>query len=165
MARSYSFEHFTAAQPAVSPWKRASTHEKQMLNRGPLQYGHAHARTGMIYQQHREEYARQEAMRIPEVKQEFQGPEASSPRQVQEVVARVDLFGREGLEELGRLALESVRQAAREALRGRPLRGARRLADDAVSGTLKVVREASERVSRLASDLSAEQTAKGRSSR
>ena len=166
MSRSYSFEHFTAAKPVVSPWKRASAHEKQTMTRAPmpLQYGHAHAHTELIYQRHREEHARQEAMRIPEVRQEPQGAEAPPPMQAREA-RRPRLFEREGLQELGWRAVDSVRRAAREAARGRPLQGMRRLADDAVSGTLEVVREASDHVSRLASDLSTEQAKKPRSSR
>lgn len=158
MARSYSFDHFTAARPAVSPWKRASSHEKQTLTHGhgpePIHYGQAHARTGMLYQQHREDFERLQSVKEPQVSARSRDVEE------QQESSRVDLFGREGIQEIKRLAVDSVKRAARSAARGRPLQGARQLASDAVSGTLRVVREAADRTSRLASELSTEQAKK-----
>lgn len=159
MPRTYSFDHFTAVKPATSMWKRPDSHGQRSVSRGssPLRYGHAHARTEQLYQQHREEYSLQERLPGAEPRPQAQRPamEEASPMGTAEP-RQVDLFGREGLQELGRLAVQSVRRAAREALRGRPLQGMRQLADDALSGTLKVVREASDRTARLASDLSTE---------
>jgi hypothetical protein len=56
-----------------------------------------------------------------------------------------DESGREGLRGMAQQAVTSVLQAAREATRGKPLVGAKKLATGAVSGALKVVREVSAR--------------------
>lgn len=157
MPRTYSFDHFTAVKPAMSLWK-SNAHGKRSASRGsiPLHYGHSHARTEQLYQQHREEHALQEILPGAEPRAQVPDLEAAPPMQASEP-KQADLFGREGIRQLGRLAMDSMLRAAREALRGHPLQGVRQLAGDAVSGALKVVREASDRTARLASDLSAEQ--------
>ncbi len=161
MPRTYSFDHFTAAKPAPSVSKRASTQARQPLkselhtHSGAVHYGHAHSRTEQLYRQHREEHERQEAMRGPAAS----GSQAKAPSARLEADSPREMDGERApsgdLRTLARGAVDSVRQAAREALKGRPLQGARKLAGEAVSGALRVAREVSARTARSSEDIGA----------
>lgn len=164
MPRTYSFDHFTATKPAISVGKRAQTQRSVPLkselqsHAGALHYGHAHSSTGELYKKHREEHDRLEAMRPPrEEREAFAGESVETgAREEADFASDGELeFSREGLKDMAQSALGSVKQAAREALRGRPLVGARRLAGEAVTGALRVARQVSARTSRSLDNSSA----------
>jgi hypothetical protein len=163
MARVIQSEHFNANQPLLSRQRRGGGPEHQasskgsipLSNDGAVHYGHSHAKTEELYRKHREEHELMEAMRInaqEDAQQEQEPLEASEEfekRQAEdiprdEVLPTADSAGLD-LKELAQQAVSSVVQAGREAIKGRPLVGARQLADDALSGTLRVVREVSAR--------------------
>lgn len=123
---------------------------------GQLHYGRQHAQTAELYHQHREE--REFTARFSEAQVEPQGGEAPPMEAREEPIIKgkqelpkappAEGFGLESLKGMAQQAVSSVRQAAREAARGRPLEGARKLAGDTVSGVLRVAREVSTRRAR-----------------
>lgn len=159
MARAIQSEHFNANQPLLSRQRRAggpeqyaaSKESSPLSNDGAIHYGHSHAKTEELYRKHREEHELLEAMRITSQEDSQQEPlearEAFEQRQVEDV-PRDDVLPTDSgldLKQLAQQAVSSVVQAGCEAIKGRPLVGARQLADDALSGTLRVVREVSAR--------------------
>ncbi|WNG13696.1 hypothetical protein [Cystobacter fuscus] len=126
-----------------------------------VHYGHAHARTEQLYQERRARYElkkQQEAAQAAREQQAHTHEEAapSVEAHASETAPRTpDLenpgessgegFGRERVKELALDAVKSVLGAAREAVHGHPLVGARKLAGDALSGALKVAREVTSR--------------------
>ncbi|ATB35120.1 hypothetical protein CYFUS_000532 [Cystobacter fuscus] len=134
-----------------------------------VRYGHAHARTEQLYQERRARYelkkqqeaaqaAREQQARkheeLPSVeartsKASAQTPHAQTPHMEDSGEGpgegTGEGFGRERVKELALDAVKSVIGAAREAVHGHPLVGARKLAGDALSGALKVAREVTSR--------------------
>lgn len=147
--RTYSFDHFKADKPEPSTTNPGGAEQPALAEQakptvppseeGQLHYGRQHARTAELYQKRREERERAEQMRVSEAQQEPLGAEAPP------MDAREEEPGREVLKDLAQDAVASVVQAAREAAKGRPLTGARKLAGDAMSGVLRVAREVSAR--------------------
>jgi hypothetical protein len=117
-----------------------------------VRYGHAHARTEQLYQERRARYElkkQQEAAHAAREQQarkheETPSMEASTSQAAPESL-HLEGFGRERVKELALDAVKSVMEAAREAVHGHPLVGARTLAGDALSGALKVAREVTSR--------------------
>ncbi|EPX59749.1 hypothetical protein D187_002493 [Cystobacter fuscus DSM 2262] len=125
-----------------------------------VRYGHAHARTEQLYQERR---ARYELKKQQEAAQAAREQQARTHEESPSVEARAsetaprtphlesagenasEGFGRERVKELALDAVKSVIGAAREAVHGHPLVGARKLAGDALSGALKVAREVTSR--------------------
>jgi hypothetical protein len=143
---------------------------------GQLHYGRQHAQTAELYRKHREERERAEQMRVSEAQPE---PEAAPreateqqaarpPRQDMKEQSRAEQSRAEqsraeqpqaleadeaeptGLKGLAQQAVSSVLAAAKEAARGKPLSGARKLAGEAVSGARRVAQEVSARAGRSA---------------
>ena len=122
-----------------------------------VRYGHAHARTEQLYQERRARYElkkQQEAAQAAREQQagqheedpsvEAPSVEAHASEPAAETV-HLEGFGKERVKELALDAVKSVLGAAREAVHGHPLVGARKLAGDALSGALKVAREVTSR--------------------
>ena len=115
-----------------------------------VHYGHAHARTEQLYQERRAKYELKKQREAAEARRE---QKAEKPEEVQPIEASAseaapeETFGKERVKELALDAVKSVIGAAREAVHGRPLVGARKLAGDAVSGALRVAREVASRTS------------------
>jgi hypothetical protein len=155
MPRTYSFDHFTAVKPDVSKQKKGSERERTTPLKseqplppdGQFNYGHRHAKTEELYKQHREEHERQARAPKPEKKQARKREQPVVPgkgQQQQKEEAPLEM-GRERLKELAQQAVSSVREAAREAVRGRPLKATRQLAGDVFTGARRVAREVSAR--------------------
>ncbi len=172
--RTYRFDHFKAEKPEPSvttPEGARQTHPAEETKptvppseEGQLHYGRQHAQTAELYHQRRQEREEAEQLGVAGVQQEPLGGEAppletrkqrAAPREEPVIHGKEDVeqhagsmpeeSGRAGLRGLAQQAVTSVLQAAREASRGRPLVGAKKLAGDAVSGALKVAREVSAR--------------------
>jgi hypothetical protein len=168
--RTYSFDHFLTDKPEpgvtnpggakqIPPVEQTRptvppSEEKQ------LHYGRQHARTAELYQKHREEREHAQQLGATEAEQEPLGGEAP-PREAREepvIHGKEDVVQhagsmpeeaeRENLRDLAHQAVSSVLQAAREAAKGRPLVGAKKLAGDAVSGVFRVARQVSARAAR-----------------
>jgi hypothetical protein len=165
--RTYSFDHFKADKPEPStnnPGGAEQTPPAEQARprvppseEGQLHYGRQHAQTSELYRQHREERERAEQMRVSGAQEEPLGGEAPPPEEPllksKEDVENPQAFkpdeaGLEGLKGLAQQAVSSVLAAAKEAAKGRPLLGARKLAGDAFSGVRRVAREVSARTSR-----------------
>lgn len=186
--RTYSFDHFKAEKPDVSKTNQGGAnpsppveHTKPQVppsEEGELHYGRQHARTAELYHKHREERERAEQMRVSGVQEEPMGGEAppmeprAAKREEPLLRDKADVedtrafqpheAGREGLKDLAQQAVSSVLEAAKEAARGRPLTGARKLAGDAFSGVRRVAREVSARTSRSSQDEQQGETTKKR---
>lgn len=176
--RTYSFDHFKADKPEPSTTNPGGAEQtppaeqaKPRHDDKELHYGRQHAQTAELYRKHREERERAEQMRVSGSQEEPMGREVpraemrekqSAKRQepllrdkadVEDTQAfQPDETGREGLKGLAQQAVSSVLEAAKEAAKGRPLTGARKLAGDAFSGARRVVREVSARTSRSSQD-------------
>ncbi|MET0404852.1 MAG: hypothetical protein ABW123_20715 [Cystobacter sp.] len=112
-----------------------------------VHYGHAHARTEQLYQERRAQY---------EMKKQLEAAEASSKQAAEPSATEASVeasapetFGREQIREMALDAVKSVIGAAREAVQGHPLVGARKLAGDAVSGALRVTRGVAARAAQM----------------
>ncbi|MFY0572150.1 hypothetical protein ACN28E_51115 [Archangium lansingense] len=175
--RTYSFDHFQADKPEPSttnpggaehtPPVEQAKHGVPPSEEGQLHYGRQHAQTAELYRKHREERERTEQMRVSGGQEEQTGAEAP-PAEVTERQAtqrkepllgdkadvedrqafQPDEPGIDNLKSLAQQAVSSVLEAAKEAAKGRPLTGARKLASDAFSGVRRVAREVSTRTSR-----------------
>jgi hypothetical protein len=156
MPRTYSFDHFTAAKPDVSKQKKGSERERSTPLKseqppppdGQFNYGHRHAQTEQLYKQHREEHERQEALSPKPKKVAKAREEPAVPGKAKQEMKKEEApleQGREQLKELAQQAISSVRKAAREAARGRPLKATRQLAGDVFTGARRVAREVSAR--------------------
>lgn len=158
--RTYSFDHFKAEKPDVSKTNQGAAHPSPPLEptgpqvppseEGELHYGRQHARTAELYRQHREERERMERIRVSGTQEEpiLHDKEGMEKRQA----SQPDELGLEDLKNLAQQAVASVLEAAKEAARGRPIIGARKLAGDAFSGVRRVAREVSARTSRATQD-------------
>ncbi|WNG61790.1 hypothetical protein F0U59_49065 [Archangium gephyra] len=167
--RTYSFDHFKADKPEPSttnpggaeqtpPVEQARPHTDEGLH-----YGRQHAQTAELYRKHREERERAEQMRVSEAPTESKAAprearesraaepprqDAKQPRAEQSQALEPDEAGQASLKGLAQQAVSSVLEAAKEAARGRPLSGARKLAGEAVSGVRRVAQEVSARTGR-----------------
>lgn len=129
-----------------------------------VRYGHAHARTEQLYQERRARYELKKQQEAAQAAREQQahahGERPSVQARASEAAPETphlegagesagensnEGFGRERVKELALDAVKSVLGAAREAVHGHPLVGARKLAGDALSGALKVAREVTSR--------------------
>lgn len=125
-----------------------------------VRYGHAHARTEQLYQERRARYELKKQQEAAQAAREQQahahGERPSVQARASEAAPQTpplegageganEGFGRERVKELALDAVKSVLGAAREAVHGHPLVGARKLAGDALSGALKVAREVTSR--------------------
>jgi hypothetical protein len=140
-----------------------------------LHYGRQHAQTAELYRKHREERERAGQLHASGVQEEPLGGEAppleGQGRRAEPVIhgkedveehhhhphphhehahhaPKPDETGREVLKDMAQQAVSSVLEAAKEAAKGRPLVGARKLAGDAFSGVRRVAREVSARTGR-----------------
>ncbi|HYO64989.1 MAG TPA: hypothetical protein VEU33_02800 [Archangium sp.] len=173
--RTYSFDHFTADKPEPSTTNPGGAEQtppaeqaKPRTDEG-LHYGRQHAQTAELYRKHREERERAEQMRVSETPAQSDAPPreamesraAESPRQDTKDMKQPetglpqaresdesDEAGNTGLKGLAQHAVSSVLEAAKEAARGRPLRGARKLAGEAFSGVRRVAQQVSARTGR-----------------
>ncbi|HEX5749882.1 MAG TPA: hypothetical protein VFZ09_26865 [Archangium sp.] len=175
--RTYSFDHFKADKPEPSttnpggaeqtpPAEQSKPHTDEGVH-----YGRQHAQTAELYRKHREERERAEQMRVSEtparseaapreareqrnaepVRQEAKKePRAEQPRAEQPQALESDEAGAAGLKGLAQQAVSSVLEAAKEAAKGRPLSGARKLAGEAFSGVRRVAQQVSARTGRTA---------------
>ncbi|HEX8435083.1 hypothetical protein [Archangium sp.] len=115
---------------------------------GGARYGRQHARTAELYHQRRLKRQREEQLAVNAVQPPPMGTEAPSPLEMpkQAVEPHMDskpeTSGHEGLRDRAQQAVTSVLQAAREL---HPLENAKKLAGEAVSGALRVVRQVSAR--------------------
>ncbi|MFE8603220.1 hypothetical protein [Archangium violaceum] len=167
--RTYSFDHFKADKPEPSttnpggaeqtpPVEQARPHTDEGLH-----YGRQHAQTADLYRKHREERERAEQMRVSETPTESKAAprearesraaepprqDTKQPRAEQSQAREPDEAGQASLKGLAQQAVSSVLEAAKEAARGRPLSGARKLAGEAVSGVRRVAQEVSARTGR-----------------
>jgi hypothetical protein len=145
MPRSYSFDHFQAVKPDVSKRVKGSEREKQTPLKSeqppppdaPFNYGHRHAQTEELYKKHRADRVAE-----PHIIEETQA-EAIAPDQEATSTAEQERFDRERLRLMAQHAVSSVLEAAKQAAKGHPLQGARYLADEALSGARRVVKEVS----------------------
>jgi hypothetical protein len=160
--RTYSFDHSKADKPEPSVTNPGGARQTPPAEEakptvapsetGQIHYGRQHARTAELYHQRRQKRAQAEQMNVAGVQRE------SAPREEpilhdkedveQHAGSMPDTSGREKLRELAEQAVTSVLQVAREATRARPLVGAKKLAGNAVSGALRVVREVSARTAK-----------------
>lgn len=174
--RTYSFDHFKADKPEPStthpggaeqtPPVEQAKHGVPPSEEGQLHYGRQHARTAELYHQRREEREHAEQMGV--VQTEPMGGEAP-PMQAREQTREEPVIhgkelgeapqaspsedtGRESLKSLAQQAVTGVLEAAREATRGRPLKGARMLATGAVTGVFRIAREVSARAGKTSSN-------------
>jgi hypothetical protein len=173
--RTYSFDHFKADKPEPSTTNPGGAEQtppaeqaKPRSEDRELHYGRQHAQTAELYRKHREERERAEQMRVSGVQEEPLGGEAPPVEQqaagreeplledkadVEDTQAfQPDEAGLEGIKGLAQQAVSSVLAAAKEAAKGRPLTGARKLAGDAFSGVRRVAREVSARTGRSTQD-------------
>ncbi|OJT19274.1 hypothetical protein BO221_37975 [Archangium sp. Cb G35] len=167
--RTYSFDHFKADKPEPSttnpggaeqtpPVEQARPHTDEGLH-----YGRQHAQTAELYRKHREERERAEQMRVSETPTESKTApreamesrtaepprqDTKQPRAEQSQALETDEAGQAGLKDLAQQAVSSVLEAAKEAAKGRPLSGARKLAGGALSGVRRVAQEVSARTGR-----------------
>ncbi|WNG23118.1 hypothetical protein F0U62_03005 [Cystobacter fuscus] len=159
MTKTFRDEQNTLAAPDENT--RSTTKSEptpEVANK--VRYGHAHARTEQLYKERR---ARYELKKQQEAAQAAREQQARTHEETPSVEARAseaapqtpplesagegsnEGFGRERVKELALDAVKSVLGAAREAVHGHPLVGARKLAGDALSGALKVAREVTSR--------------------
>jgi len=167
--RTYSFDHFKADKPEPSTTNPGGAEQtppaeqaKPRSDDGQLHYGRQHAQTAELYRKHRQERERAEQMRVsggqeeseaaPRQAKEAQEPlrqdAKEQPRAEQAPAIQPDEAGHEGLKGLAQQAVSSVLAAAKEAAKGRPLSGARKLAGEAFSGVRRVAQEVSARTGR-----------------
>ncbi|OJH36071.1 hypothetical protein [Cystobacter ferrugineus] len=166
MTKTFRDEQNTVAAPDENtrqeldaPREKPSAHKSapapEAANK--VRYGHAHARTEQLYQERRARYELKKQQEAAQAAREHQTPpheetpsreahvsEAPTSQAAAEPIL-LEGFGRERVKELALDAVKSVIGAAREAVHGRPLVGARKLAGDALSGALKVAREVTSR--------------------
>ncbi|WP_375768652.1 hypothetical protein NR798_44405 [Archangium gephyra] len=168
--RTYSFDHFKADKPEPSTTNPGGAEQtppaeqaKPQADTG-LHYGRAHAQTAELYRKHREERERSKQMRVSESPAESTDAEApvaqraAAPQESTVVQEKADMGKAqdatpdetrlEGLKGLAQQAVSRVMEAAKEAAKGRPLTGAKKLAGDAFSGVRRVAREVSARTGR-----------------
>ena len=153
MTKTFRDEQNTVAAPEKHS---APTSEPAPEAANKVRYGHAHARTEQLYKERR---ARYELKKQQEAAQAAQAQQAARPEEAPSVQApasqtsaetpaepvHLEGFGKERVKDLALDAVKSVLGAAREAVHGHPLVGARKLAGDALSGALKVAREVTSR--------------------
>ncbi|MFY0583107.1 hypothetical protein ACN28S_60360 [Cystobacter fuscus] len=163
MTKTFRDEQNTLAAPDENTRDTAKSEPTpEVANK--VRYGHAHARTEQLYKERR---ARYELKKQQEAAQAAREQQARTHEETPSVEARAseaapqtpppegavagsnegsnEGFGRERVKELALDAVKSVLGAAREAVHGHPLVGARKLAGDALSGALKVAREVTSR--------------------
>lgn len=176
--RTYSFDHFKADKPEPSTTNPGGAEQtppaeqaKPRHNDEGLHYGRQHAQTAELYRKHREERERAEQMRVSGGPEESVSQKAapvewtekqSARRQAPLLQDKADVedtqafqpgeLDREGLKGMAQQAVSSVLAAAKEAVKGRPLSGARKLAGEALSGARRVAREVSARTGRTTQD-------------
>ena len=172
--RTYSFDHFKADKPEPSTTNPGGAEQtppaeqaKPRHNDEGLHYGRQHAQTAELYRKHREERERAQQMGVSGTQEETTGGEAppvefaerqSDKREkplrqgkanVEDTqAAQMDETGGEGLKAMAQQAVSSVLAAAKEAAKGRPLTGAKKLAGEAFSGVRRVAQQVSAKASR-----------------
>lgn len=150
MTKTLHIENNTVGGPDVNTKQElgAEQHvplksEAAMEGDGKVHYGHAHARTSQLYQERRAQFEMKKRLEATQAAQ----AKKSESKASEDVSAEAspgeaaEAFGTERVKEMALEAVKSVVGAAREAVHGHPLAGARKLAGDAVSGALKVARE------------------------
>jgi hypothetical protein len=160
--RTDSFDHVKADQPEPSTMNPDGAEQtppaeqaRPRTGNGQLHYGRQHAQTAELYRKHREKRERAEQMRAAEAQAEPTGAEAPAPKVMEKQAAGreeplaqeqvPEEAGREGIKGLAQQAVSSVLAAAKEATKGHPLTGARKLAGDAFSGVRRVAQQVSAR--------------------
>lgn len=176
--RTYSFDHFKADKPEPSTTNPGGAEQTPPAEQAKprhgdeeLHYGRQHAQTAELYRKHREERERAEQMRVSGAEEESVDQKAAPAEWTEKQSARrqepllhdkadvedTQAFqpgesDREVLKGMAQQAVSSVLAAAKEAAKGRPISGARKLAGDAFSGVRRVAREVSARAGRSTQD-------------
>jgi hypothetical protein len=163
--RTDSFDHFKADKPEPSTTHPGGAEQTPSAEQarprsdgGQLHYGRQHAQTAALYRKHRkhrEERERAEQMRVSEAQAEPTEAKAAAPEVMEQQAAgreeplvqeqAADEARLEGIKGLAQQAVSSVLAAAKEAAKGHPLTGARKLAGDAFSGVRRVAQQVSAR--------------------
>jgi FtsZ-interacting cell division protein ZipA len=170
--RTYSFDQFNADKPELSTTNPGGAEQtppaeqaRPRTDEGRLHYGRQHAQTAQLYRKHRQERERAEQMRRASetpAKSEATPREAMEPRAAepprqdakeqpqadQAPALKPDEAGHGGLKGLAQQAVSSVLAVAKEAAKGHPLSGARKLAGEAFSGVRRVAQQVSARTGR-----------------